>query len=134
VQNRKYLIYFGSQKTRTEIHNGSFGSVSSVPVLGYFGSVPRFRFFLPRPIVRYFPFSNMLSEIYRWTCQNRYLWYVYYNLVACESYRNGEAMLLGLGWIKILCCLSCLLYFFIFWSPLYLLIEVLDLSFWWFLC
>jgi hypothetical protein len=49
VQNRKYLIYFGSQKTRTEIHNGSFGSVSSVPVLGYFGSVPRFRFFLPRP-------------------------------------------------------------------------------------
>jgi hypothetical protein len=49
VQNRKYLIYFGSQKTRTEFHNGSFGSVSSVPVLGYFGSVPRFRFFLPRP-------------------------------------------------------------------------------------
>jgi hypothetical protein len=49
VQNRKYIIYFGSQKTRTEIHNGSFGSVSSVPVLGYFGSVPRFRFFLPRP-------------------------------------------------------------------------------------
>ena len=49
MQNRKYLIYFGSQKTRTEIHNGSFGSVSSVPVLGYFGSVPRFRFFLPRP-------------------------------------------------------------------------------------
>jgi hypothetical protein len=39
VQNRKYLIYFGSQKNRTEIHNGSFGSVSSVPVLGYFGSV-----------------------------------------------------------------------------------------------
>jgi hypothetical protein len=45
--NRKYFIYFGSQKTRTEFHNGSFGSVSSV--LGYFGSVPRFRFFLPRP-------------------------------------------------------------------------------------
>jgi len=40
VQNRKYLIYFGSQKTRTEFHNGSFGSVSSVSVLGYFGSVP----------------------------------------------------------------------------------------------
>jgi hypothetical protein len=53
VQNQKYLIYFGSQKTRTEIHNGSFGSVSSVPVLGYFGSVPRFRFFLPRPNPRY---------------------------------------------------------------------------------
>jgi hypothetical protein len=49
VQNRKYLIYFGSQKTRTEFHNGSFGSVSLVPVLDYFGSVPRFRFFLPRP-------------------------------------------------------------------------------------
>jgi hypothetical protein len=49
VQNRKYLIYFGSQKTRTEFHNSSFGSVSSVPVHGYFGSVPRFRFFLPRP-------------------------------------------------------------------------------------
>jgi hypothetical protein len=49
VQNRKCLIYFGSQKTRTEFHNGSFGSVSSVSVLGYFGSVPRFRFFLPRP-------------------------------------------------------------------------------------
>jgi hypothetical protein len=49
VQNRKYPIYFGSQKTRTEFHNGSFGSVSSVPVLGYFGSVPRFRFFLARP-------------------------------------------------------------------------------------
>jgi hypothetical protein len=53
VQNRKYLIYFGSQKTRTEIHNGSFGSISSVPVLGYFGSVPRFRFFLPRPNLYY---------------------------------------------------------------------------------
>jgi hypothetical protein len=52
VQNRKYLIYFGSQKTRTEFHNGSFVSVSSVPVLGYFGSVPRFRFFLPRPTAR----------------------------------------------------------------------------------
>jgi hypothetical protein len=51
VQNRKYLIYFGSQKTRTEFHNGSFGSVSSVSVLGYFGSVPRFRFFLPTPSV-----------------------------------------------------------------------------------
>jgi hypothetical protein len=50
VQNQKYLIYFGSQKTITEFHNGSFGSVSSVSVLGYFDSVPRFRFFLPRPI------------------------------------------------------------------------------------
>jgi hypothetical protein len=40
VQNRKYLIYFGSQKTKTEFHNGSFGSVSSVSVLDYFGSVP----------------------------------------------------------------------------------------------
>jgi hypothetical protein len=34
VQNLKYLIYFGSQKTRTEFHNGSFGSVSLVSVLG----------------------------------------------------------------------------------------------------
>jgi hypothetical protein len=49
VQNRKYLIYFGSQKTKTEFHNGSFGSVSSVSVLGYFGSIPRFRFFFPTP-------------------------------------------------------------------------------------
>jgi hypothetical protein len=49
VYNQKYLIYFGSQKTRTEFHNGSFGSVSSVSVLSYFGSVPLFRFFLPRP-------------------------------------------------------------------------------------
>jgi hypothetical protein len=55
VQNRKYLIYFGSQKTRTEFPNGSFGSVSSVSVLGYFGSVPRFRFFLPRPKRRLSP-------------------------------------------------------------------------------
>jgi hypothetical protein len=53
VQNRKYLIYFGSQKTRTEFHNGSFGSVSSVPVLGYFGSVPRFWFFLSRSTSAY---------------------------------------------------------------------------------
>jgi transposase InsO family protein len=37
------------KKTRTEFHNGSFGSVSLVSVLGYFGSAPRFRFFLPRP-------------------------------------------------------------------------------------
>jgi hypothetical protein len=49
VQNQKYLIYFGSKKTRTEFLNDSFDSVNSVPVLGYFGSVPRFQFFLPRP-------------------------------------------------------------------------------------
>jgi hypothetical protein len=35
VQNRKYLIYFGSQKTKTEFHNGSFGFGSQ---LFWFGS------------------------------------------------------------------------------------------------
>jgi hypothetical protein len=38
---------FRFSKNKNQIHNGSFGSVSSVSILGYFGSVPRFGSFCP---------------------------------------------------------------------------------------
>jgi hypothetical protein len=45
---------FRFSKNQNRIHNGSFGLVSSISVLGYFDSAPRLRFFLlgPRRQVR----------------------------------------------------------------------------------